>query len=71
MKVGDLAMKSAPENVGLAWTGIRVGLCLHSVENDFVTFNLFSGTAADIIGILISCRAYRKTYGGHQGPEDF
>lgn len=69
MKVGDLAMKSAPESVGLAWTGIR--LCLHSVEDDFATFNLFSGAAADIIGILISCRVYGKMYGGHKGPEDF
>lgn len=69
MQAGDLAMKSAPESVGLAWTGIR--LCLHSVEDDFSTFNLFSGAAADIIGILISCRVYGKMYGGHKGPEDF
>lgn len=69
MNVGDLAMKSAPESVGLVWTGIR--LCLHSAEDDFATFNLFSGAAADIIGILISCRVYGKMYGGRKGPEDF
>ena len=69
MAVGDLAMKSAPESVGLAWTGIR--LCLHSVEDDFATFNLFSAAATDIIGILISCRTYGRMYGAHKGLEDF
>lgn len=39
MSVGDLAIKSAPESVGLAWMGIR--LCLHSVADDFATFNIF------------------------------
>lgn len=58
MKVGDVAMTTAPESVGLAWMGIR--LCMHSVEDDFATFNLFSGAASDIIGILISCRVYGK-----------
>ena len=69
MKVGDLAIKSAPESVGLAWMGIR--LCLHSVEDDFAVFNLFSAAAADIVGILISCRVYGRMFGGHKGPEEF
>ena len=70
MKIGDLAIKSAPESIGLAWTGIR--LCLHAVEDDFATFNLFSTAAADIIGILISCRAYGRMYGeGSKGPAEF
>lgn len=68
-KLGDLAMKAAPETVGLAWMGIH--LCLHLVGDDFNTFNMFSGAAADIIGILISCRVYGRMYGGHKGPEDF
>ena len=67
MKVGDVAMKTAPESVGLAWMGIR--LCMHSVEDDFATFNLFSGAASDIIGILISCRVYGKMYGGDGGQK--
>ena len=69
MKVGDLAIKSAPESVGLAWMGIR--LCLHSVQDDFATFTLFSGACADIIGIMISCRVYGKMYGNRKAPEDF
>src|SRR5436189_1658914 len=60
MKVGDLAIKSAPESVGLAWMGIRT--CLHAVQGDFATFQLFSGACADIIGIMISCRVYGKMY---------
>ena len=39
MSVGDLAIKSAPESVGLAWMGIR--WCLRSVEDDFATFQTF------------------------------
>ena len=67
MNVGDVAMKTAPESVGLAWMGIR--LCMHSVEDDFATFNLFCGAASDIIGILISCRLYGKMYGGDRGQK--
>ena len=67
MQVGDVAMTAAPESVGLAWMGIR--LCMHSVEDDFATFNLFSGAASDIIGILISCRVYGKMYGGDGGQK--
>lgn len=68
MKVGDLAIKSAPECVGLAWAGIR--FCLHTFEDDFATFSLFSGAAADIIGILISCRVYGGMWGGSKGPKE-
>lgn len=67
MNVGDVAMKTAPESVGLASMGIR--LCMHSVEDDFATFNLFCGAASDIIGILTSCRLYGKMYGGDSGQK--
>ena len=67
MQVGDVAMTAAPESVGLAWMGIR--LCMHSIEDDFATFNLFSGAASDVIGILISCRVYGKMYGGDGGQK--
>lgn len=67
MRVGDVAMKGAPESVGLAWMGIR--LCMHSVLEDVTTFGLFSGTASDIIGIMISCRVYGKMYGGRSGVQ--
>lgn len=67
MKIGDVAMNSAPESVGLAWMGIR--LCMHSIQDDFATFSLFSGAASDMVGILISCRAYGKMFGGDGGPK--
>lgn len=69
MSVGDLAIKSAPESVGLAWMGIR--LCLHSFQDDFATFQLFGGACADIIGIMIHCRVYGKMYSNRKAPEDF
>lgn len=67
MQVGDVAMKTAPESVGLVWMGVR--LCLHSFEDDFATFNLYSGAASKIIGILISCHVYGRMYGGHGGQK--
>jgi hypothetical protein len=60
MKVGDLAIKSAPESIGLAWAGIR--LCLHSVEDDYATFATFATACKDIVGILISCSVYGEMY---------
>ncbi|OCK76384.1 hypothetical protein K432DRAFT_360469 [Lepidopterella palustris CBS 459.81] len=69
MSVGDLAIKSAPESIGLAWMGIR--LCLHSVADDFSTFSIFGAACSDIIGILISCAVYGRMYGAPRGPESF
>ena len=69
MKVGDIAIKSAPESVGLVWMGIR--LCMSSFRDDFATFTRFSGACADIIGIMISCRVYGRMYGNRSGPDDF
>jgi hypothetical protein len=61
MKVGDLAIKSAPESIGLAWAGIR--LCLHSVQNDFATFSQYNDACSDMIGILINCSVYGDMFG--------
>ncbi|KAL1604963.1 hypothetical protein SLS60_004504 [Paraconiothyrium brasiliense] len=69
MSVGDLAIKSAPESVGLAWMGIR--LCLHSVADDFATFNIFGAACSDIIGIMISCAVFGRMYGPSRGIESF
>ena len=49
--------------------GIR--LCLHSVADDFSTFNIFGVACSDIIGILISCAVYGRMYGVPRGPESF
>lgn len=69
MNVGDLAIKSAPESIGLAWMGIR--MCLHAVQGDWASFQLFSGACSDIIGIMISCRVYGKMWGGEADVRDF
>ncbi|OCL10787.1 hypothetical protein AOQ84DRAFT_374597 [Glonium stellatum] len=69
MKIGDLAAKASSETVGLAWTGVR--LCFHSFQDDFETFSLFSGACLDIVGILISCRAYGRLLSAQKGPEGF
>lgn len=69
MRLGDIAMKTASESIGLAWTGIR--LCLHAVQDDFATFGLFSSAANDMLAIMISCRVYSKMYGHNEGPPDF
>lgn len=69
MSVGDLAIKSAPESIGLAWMGIR--LCLRSVADDFSTFSIFGAACSDIVGILISCAVYGRMYGSPRGPESF
>src|ERR1700721_2590769 len=65
MSVGDLAIKSAPESVGLV--GMEIRLCLHSVADDFSTFNIFGAACSDIIGILISCAVYGRMYGVPRG----
>jgi hypothetical protein len=69
MRVGDLAMKAAPETVGLAWTGVR--LCFHAVSDDVATASLFVGASSDILGILISCGVYGQMYGTQRGPSSF
>lgn len=67
MKVGDLAIKSAPESIGLAWSGIR--MCLHLVQDDFATFNQYNDACSDIIGILINCKVYGGMYSQNHGAE--
>jgi hypothetical protein len=69
INAGNLAVKGAPESVGLAWTGIQ--LALGSIQDDFATFQLFSGACVDIIGILVSCRVFSRMFDVPTGPEEF
>ena len=69
INIGNLAVKGAPESVGLAWTGVH--LALHSIQDDFATFQLFSGACVDIIGILISCRLFGRMFAERNGPPEF
>ena len=69
LAAGDIAVKGAPESVGLAWTGIS--LALGSVQDDWATFQLFSGACVDIIGIMISCRLFGRMFSTSKGPAEF
>ncbi|KIW00260.1 uncharacterized protein PV09_08150 [Verruconis gallopava] len=68
LAAGDIAVKGAPESVGLAWTGIS--LALGSVQDDFATFQLFSGACVDIIGILVTCRLFGRMFSQSKGPPE-
>jgi hypothetical protein len=68
ISVGNLAVKGAPESIGLAWTGVQ--LALHSIQDDFATFQLFSGACVDIIGIMISCRLFGRMFAERNGPTE-
>jgi hypothetical protein len=61
MSVGDIAMKGAPESVGLAWMGVR--MCLSTLSDDYTTFGIFGQASLDIMGIMISCAVFSKMYG--------
>ena len=69
MSMGDIAIKSAPESVGLAWMGVR--MCLNAFQDDYATFQLFSGACSDIVGVLISCRVYARAYSCKDRPPQF
>lgn len=69
LAAGDIAVKGAPESVGLAWTGIS--LALGSIQDDFATFQLFSGACVDIIGILVTCRLFGRLFETPKGPPEF
>jgi hypothetical protein len=61
MSAGDIAMKGAPESVGLAWMGVR--MCLSTLADDYATFGIFGQAALDIMGIMISCAVFSQMYG--------
>lgn len=69
LAAGDIAVKGAPESVGLAWMGIS--LALGSVQDDFATFQVFSGACVDIIGIMVSCRLFGKMFAYPKEPAEF
>lgn len=58
MSVGDIAMKGAPESVGLAWMGVR--MCLSTLSDDHATFGIFGQASLDIMGIMISCAVFSR-----------
>ncbi|KAL9108701.1 MAG: hypothetical protein Q9227_006497 [Pyrenula ochraceoflavens] len=43
---GDLAMKKAPESVGMAW--FAVSLALTAIQNNYALYSLFGASLADI-----------------------
>ncbi|KAH3907630.1 hypothetical protein HBH56_185620 [Parastagonospora nodorum] len=67
MTAGDIAMKGAPESVGLAWMGVR--MCLSALTDDHTTFCIFGQASMDILGIMISCAVFSRMYGPSRNIE--
>jgi hypothetical protein len=67
MSIGDIAMKGAPESVGLAWMGVR--MCLSTLTDDHTTFGIFGQASLDIMGIMISCAVFSQMYGPSRNIE--
>jgi hypothetical protein len=68
LNAGNIAVKAAPESIGLAWTGIS--LVLGSVQDDYQTLQVFGSGCANIIGIMITCRVFTRMFTIQSGPED-
>lgn len=68
IRAGNLAVKAAPESVGLAWMGIS--LVLSSIQDDYQTLQVFGSGCADIVGIMISCRLFTRMFSTPSGPEE-
>lgn len=67
MEIADVAIKAAPESVGLAWMGVRI--CLHLVRGDFAIFQLVSRAGQDIVDILMHCRVFSQIYVEHKADK--
>ncbi|KAL8820486.1 MAG: hypothetical protein Q9191_007508 [Dirinaria sp. TL-2023a] len=60
VKIGDYAMKGAPETVGLAWFAIKQ--VLNAVQNDFKLYDFFGVALSDITEMMVLIRTYDKLY---------
>lgn len=68
VKVGDLAVKPAPESVGLAWMGIS--LILGALQDDFQTLQVLGSACADIVGIMVTSRLLARMFARTKGPSE-
>ncbi len=58
--VGDIAMKGAPETVGLAWFAIKQ--VLNAVQNNYKLYDFFGLALTNITEMLVLIRTYDKIY---------
>ncbi|KAL9088488.1 MAG: hypothetical protein Q9165_006212 [Trypethelium subeluteriae] len=63
---GNIAVKAAPESVGLAWMGISV--VLGAVQDDYQTLQVIGAACADIVGIMITSRLLTRMFKEPRGP---
>lgn len=68
IKAGNLAVKAAPESVGIAWMGISI--VLEAVQDDFQTLQVLGAACADIIGIMITSRLLARMFREPKGPAE-
>lgn len=60
VKIGDFAMKGAPETVGLAWFAIKQ--VLNAVQNNYKLYDFFGGALSNITEMMVLIRTYDKLY---------
>ncbi|KAL8665296.1 MAG: hypothetical protein Q9202_002347 [Teloschistes flavicans] len=58
--LGDLAMKAAPETVGLAW--FATTLVLNAVQNNYKLYAFFGNALSNITEMMVLIRTYDKLY---------
>lgn len=68
LTAGNIAVKGAPESVGLAWMGIS--LVLGAAQDDYQTLQVFGNGCADIVGIMITSRLLVKMFMVPEGPPE-
>ncbi|KAL9070018.1 MAG: hypothetical protein Q9157_005969 [Trypethelium eluteriae] len=68
VRAGNLAVKAAPESIGLAWTGISI--VLSAIQDGYQTLQVFGSGCTDIVGIMISCRLFTRMFSTPSGPEE-
>lgn len=63
---GNIAVKAAPESVGLAWMGISI--CLGAVQDDYQSLQVIGAACSDIVGIMITSRLLARMFMEPKGP---
>ena len=64
--IGDIAMKGAPETVGLAWFAVKS--VLNGIQNNYKLYMFFSGAVTTITEMMVLIRTYDKLYDERRKP---
>ncbi|KAM7211429.1 ankyrin-3 [Rhypophila decipiens] len=60
VEAGNIAMKGAPESVGMAWFAVK--LTLTAIQNNYELYSFFGSGLGDITEIMIVVRHYDRLY---------